>query len=159
MKILSAIQIKKADEYTIKNEPISSISLMERASTRCFEWFIEKFNSDKTVSVFCGIGNNGGDGLALSRMLSNIGWNVKTYVVEFSNDYSFDFTINYKRLEKGYPIKHIIDYDTIPNIEDDIVVDAIFGIGLSRPPIGFVKRLINTINTNYKTNCSLKFSL
>jgi len=146
MKILSPIQLKEADEYIIKHEPITSINLMERASSRCYNWLIEKYNSEETVDVFCGIGNNGGDGLALSRMLIDAGWKVKTYVVEFSNNYSLDFTINYKRLEKKSPIKHILDINSIPNINADIVIDAIFGIGLSRTPVGFTKSLINKIN-------------
>ena len=146
MKILSPIQLKEADNYTIEHEPISSIDLMERAATKCFEWFIEKYNSDETVAVFCGIGNNGGDGLALSRMLIDAGWKVNTYVVEFSNNYSLDFTINYKRLEVLSPIKHLVDNDTIPEIVEDVVVDAIFGVGLSKPPRDFTKDLIEKIN-------------
>ena len=147
MKILSPPQIKKADNYTIIHEPIESIDLMERAATGCFEWFVTKYNTNDTVSVFCGVGNNGGDGLALSRMLIDAGWKVKTYIVEFSNNYSLDFTVNYKRLEKSSSIRHIIDFDTIPDIEDDIVVDAIFGVGLSRPPRGFTRDLIKDINS------------
>ena len=147
MKILSPSQIKAADDYTIQNEPISSIDLMERAATECFEWFITKYNTNDTVAVFCGVGNNGGDGLALSRMLIDAGWKVKTYIVEFSNNYSLDFTVNYKRLEKSSSIRHIIDFDTIPDVEDDIVVDAIFGLGLSKPPRGFTRDLIKDINS------------
>jgi hydroxyethylthiazole kinase-like uncharacterized protein yjeF len=146
MKILSPTQLKEADNYTIENEPISSVDLMERAATKCFEWFIEKYNSTDTVAVFCGIGNNGGDGLALSRMLLDAGWRVKTYVVEFSNNYSLDFTVNYKRLEVLAPIKHVVDNDTIPDVVEDVVVDAIFGVGLSKPPRDFTKDLIENIN-------------
>ena len=80
-------------------------------------------------------------------MVLDAGWKVNTYVVEFSNNYSLDFTVNYKRLEKISPIKHVINIDTIPDVDTDIIVDAIFGIGLSKPPIGFTRSLINRINT------------
>lgn len=148
MKIFSPSQISNADKYTIQHEPISSIELMERAATKCFEWFIEKYDSNKTVGIYCGVGNNGGDGLALSRLLIDAGWKVKTYVVEFSNNYSLDFTTNYKRLEIISPIKHIIDLNTIPDIEVDIIVDAIFGVGLSKPPREFTRVLIEELNNS-----------
>lgn len=148
MKVLSPSQIKEADKYTIEHEPISSIELMERAATKCFEWIINKYNSNVSLSIFCGIGNNGGDGLALSRLLLEAGWKVDTYVVEFSNNYSLDFTTNYKRLEVISTIKHIIDINTIPDIETDIVVDAIFGVGLNKSPRSFTRDLINDININ-----------
>jgi len=69
MKILNREQIKQADEYTIKNEPIASIDLMERASRAFTDLFKSLYQSDNLVYVFCGVGNNGGDGLAISRML------------------------------------------------------------------------------------------
>ena len=65
MKILSIEQIRQADAFTIKHEPIKSIDLMERAATNCFHWIAEKFDPQKKVIVFCGLGNNGGDGLRI----------------------------------------------------------------------------------------------
>ncbi len=155
MKIFNPSQLKEADNYTIEYEPISSIDLMERAATKCFEWIIEKYKSDESIAVFCGIGNNGGDGLALSRMLIDAGWKVRTYVVEFSNNYSLDFTTNYKLLENKSPIKHIVGLDTIPKLESDIIVDAIFGVGISRPPLGFTKKLIQKINSSKSSIISI----
>ena len=146
MKILSPSQIQKADSFTIANEPIKSIDLMERAATKCFNWFNDKFKIEQEVSIFCGIGNNGGDGLVLSRLLINAGWKVNTYIVEFSTNYSIDFTTN---------------SDTIPDIESDIVVDAIFGVGLSKPPTGFTKELIGIINNSktYKVSIDMPSGL
>ena len=66
MKILSAEQIRKADQFTIENEPIRSIDLMERASKAFVTWFENNFDRKRKVFVFCGTGNNGGDGLAIS---------------------------------------------------------------------------------------------
>ena len=67
VKILSVEQIRSLDAYTIQHEPISSIDLMERASRIVFNWLSSKYNADTTFSVFCGQGNNGGDGLVIAR--------------------------------------------------------------------------------------------
>lgn len=86
MKILTADQTKAADDFTIKNEPISSLNLMERASSNCTSWIIDNYATDVPVIVFCGIGNNGGDGLVIARLLKKKGFNVVVYVVEFSKN-------------------------------------------------------------------------
>ena len=78
MKILNAEQVKKLDAYTIKNEPILSISLMERAARVCTEWLIERYPAYTPVSVFTGPGNNGGDGLAIARMLCGKGFSTSS---------------------------------------------------------------------------------
>jgi len=70
MKIFRCDQIRQIDEYTIRNEPVSSTDLMERAAGRLFEWYTVRFDSSKPVFIFAGPGNNGGDGLALARMLA-----------------------------------------------------------------------------------------
>ena len=66
MKILSASQIRQWDEYTILNEPISSLDLMERAAAKCTDWLLQKFDNTTAAKIFCGKGNNGGDGLAIA---------------------------------------------------------------------------------------------
>lgn len=71
MKLLTAEQFRMADAYTIQHEPISSVNLMERAATRCYEQITNITNN--TVYVFAGTGNNGGDGLAIARMLLKSG--------------------------------------------------------------------------------------
>ncbi len=70
MKILSTEQIRLADNYTIENEPILSVNLMERAGKTCFNWIIKNFNNDFSFKIFVGQGNNGGDGLVIARLLS-----------------------------------------------------------------------------------------
>ena len=70
MKVLSVNQIREADKYTIENEPIESIDLMERAVRKVFEWLYRRTPREKTIKIFCGMGNNGGDGLAMARMLN-----------------------------------------------------------------------------------------
>ena len=70
MKILPIEKIREADAYTIENEPIADIDLMERAAKELFEWMIAKTDPEKEIRIFCGMGNNGGDGFALARMLA-----------------------------------------------------------------------------------------
>ena len=93
MKIFTVAQIKKWDDYTIFNEPISSIQLMERAAAACFTWLQTYFKINNCYTIFCGTGNNGGDGLAIARMLSLAGNSVKVYILEGekrSENFSFN---------------------------------------------------------------------
>ena len=85
MKILKADQIRSWDQYTIKHEPIASIDLMERAATKCFEWLDDNGWFFHSFAVFCGKGNNGGDGLAIARMLAIHGCKVSVYILEFGH--------------------------------------------------------------------------
>lgn len=148
MKILRPSQIAAADQFTIKNEPIISIDLMERAAKKCFDWIMANLNEANSFAVFCGIGNNGGDGLAIARMLINSGKAVKTYVAKFSKNYSADFKTNLERLSDLTTIKFLDENSKIPEIDSEIVIDAIFGVGLNKAPHGFVKNLIQKINTS-----------
>ena len=84
MKIFSAAQIRKWDTFTIKNEPITSIKLMERAATACFDWLKNLYPTDKQFKIFCGKGNNGGDGLAIARLLIKNNYKVTVYIVNFA---------------------------------------------------------------------------
>ena len=147
-KILNATQLHQADEITIKSQNINSIDLMEFASKQCFEWIHNRLQGNPLlIHVFCGTGNNGGDGLALARMLNKHGYNTKVYVVN-SDKRSSDFLINYERLKElgDWPIM-IEKSNQIPVIsENDMVIDALFGIGLNRSPKGLYKKIIQHIN-------------
>jgi len=155
MKILSADQIRALDAFTIQNEPISSIDLMERASATFVDWFIEHFNRDREVYIFCGPGNNGGDGLAVARLLSNVQYSVKVFI--FSSDrYSKDFDINLRRLEKLVAITKISSTEHIPVLpKAAVVIDAIFGSGLSRPVSGLYAEVIKFINDSVTTRIAI----
>ena len=98
MKIFSVDKIREADTSTINNEPISSIDLMERASTQLFNWIKEHVTTEKKINIFCGLGNNGGDGLALGKMLANSNYQVIINIIRYSEKTSDDFQINYNRL-------------------------------------------------------------
>ncbi len=151
MKIFSAEQIYKADKTTIKRQGINSDALMERAAAQIFKWMDSRMQGAPVkIHLFCGIGNNGGDGVALARMLKEHGYNIEVYVVNYSKSRSADFLVNLERLKdrKIWPTY----LDTVfecPLIDrDDIIVDAIFGIGLNRPPADWVSRLMQHLNAS-----------
>lgn len=148
MKIYSAEQIRRADLFTIENEPISSVDLMERAATAAFQWIQNRFTVKTSISVYCGVGNNGGDGLVISRLLFELGYAIQVFEVQFSTNYSNDYQINRGRLLKaGISITEINSEETIFVDEDtEVVIDAIFGSGLSRPVTGWLASLITILN-------------
>ena len=155
MKILSALQIRELDAYTIKNEPISSIDLMERASMAFYNWFIKRYSIKKSVAIFCGMGNNGGDGLAIGRILHKKRYSVHIYVLYLGNA-SKDFTINENRLKKFLSIQYIrqskdISLKVIPHI----IIDALFGSGLNRKIQGLGAEAISYINKVRATRISI----
>ncbi|NOX45798.1 MAG: NAD(P)H-hydrate dehydratase [Chlorobi bacterium] len=151
MKILPIEEIRKADAYTIEHEPISDIDLMERAATELHDWILAKTSSRKPVKIFCGLGNNGGDGFALGRMLAVSGFQVTVFIVKYSDKMSDSCRINYERAGKikGVELIEIEKGDILPKISnDELIVDAIFGSGLTRPITGFIADIVEHINGN-----------
>ena len=152
MKIFSAQQIYNADKFTIEKQQITSDVLMERAATKLFEWIHARLRGTTTVQIklFCGIGNNGGDGMVLARLLQEHGYAIEVHVVNYSDKRSKDFLLNLERLKEVKVWPDFINEDSdLPEISpNDIVVDAIFGIGLNRPPDAWVGDLIQHINAS-----------
>ncbi|MBL7720254.1 MAG: NAD(P)H-hydrate dehydratase [Flavipsychrobacter sp.] len=149
MKILSAAQVKAADAYTIAHTPISSLDLMERAAAKCVEWLLERYPRDTLFLVLCGSGNNGGDGLAIARMLHREGYGVKAFYLPLSDKMSADCRMNYQRLERmATGLLTIMQPETyITDIAPQIVIiDALFGTGLTHPAGGWLAKFINAIN-------------
>ena len=150
MKIFSAAQIKEADKATLERQEISSDELMERAAGLVYEEIHKRLqNANIPVKIFCGIGNNGGDGLVIGRRLLEEGYNVTIYVVNYSDQRSQEFLKNYDRVKnmtKDWPslLKSEEDFPEIN--EGDFVVDAIFGVGLNRPLVDWVAKLVQHIN-------------
>lgn len=147
MKLFNSNQIRQWDNFTIENEPVSSIDLMERASTTFVQWFIQKFNSTQPVYIFCGLGNNGGDGLVIARLLLQAGYAVKIFVLRYSHRTSSDFHQNYVRLKSVADVESIHseqDYPIIP--ENVVVLDAIFGSGLNKPLEGLCADFVYYLN-------------
>ncbi|MCU7616058.1 NAD(P)H-hydrate dehydratase [Chryseobacterium sp. PBS4-4] len=148
MKIFTAEEIKAADEFTIANVPITSISLMERAASKCAEWIFQHCKNYSKFAVFCGKGNNGGDGFAIARMLYLKGFDVDV-LIDLSNDkFSDDAQINYQRLKEisGILVHDFKDIDSFQFDQDTIIIDALFGTGLSRKLDGVYAELIEKLN-------------
>ena len=150
MKIFTAEQLYKADAITTTAQGISSTDLMERAGDQVFNWLHHRMKGAQVpIHIFCGIGNNGGDGLVVGRSLIKSGYNVFVYIVNCSDKRSKDFLLNYDRIKnvtKEWP-QLLNSENDFPQINvDDIIIDAIFGIGLNRCPVGWVKSLIQFLN-------------
>ena len=151
MKIFSVKQVYDADKFTIKKQQITSEQLMERAAIQIFNWIHSRMQGAQAkIHLFCGIGNNGGDGLVLARHLNEHGYNLDVHIVNYSDSRSEDFLINLDRLkEKGIWPNFLNEGATFPAIaQEDVVVDAIFGIGLNRAPDDWVKNLIGHLNNS-----------
>lgn len=152
MKIYSREQIYEADKVTVAKEGIPSINLMERAGGYIYEWVHQRLQGGKVpIKVFCGIGHNGGDGMVLARYLEENSYNVTTYVVNYNDKRVPDFMEAYDRLKKAtknWPIV-LTEKSELPVLtSQDIIIDAIFGIGLNRAPQDWLKKLFGAINAS-----------
>ena len=146
MKIFSAAQIKNWDAFTIENEPIESQDLMERAAMACCRWIQDHKYHQKHFLIFCGTGNNGGDGLAIARILLQSSYNVTVHITGEKG--STDFEANLEKLQlHGGLLPSILIPGSLPVITpEQVVIDALFGTGLNKPPEGINAELIDHIN-------------
>lgn len=148
-KIFNASQIKKIDECTVGNQGISSIDLMERASLAIYNLLLERLDPQLPVFIFAGSGNNGGDALAVARMLLVKDYNLHIYLIGNEGGLSNDCKINKERLEHIHTVHIVNSEEDIPEIEDNgSVIDGIFGSGLNRPVEGIYLNVINKINNS-----------
>ncbi|MFY0642882.1 MAG: NAD(P)H-hydrate dehydratase [Bacteroidia bacterium] len=138
--VLTSEQIRLQDQLTIESEPISSLDLMERAA-RVLSDALTSYMSFDTALIFCGPGNNGGDGLAMARMLSEAGKTIRVCIP--TSNSSKDFQANLDRLPSTV---ERVDFNSIVP-EGELIIDAIFGTGLSREVDGIYKDWISWINT------------
>ncbi|MCS6933914.1 MAG: NAD(P)H-hydrate dehydratase [Chitinophagales bacterium] len=158
LKVLTAAQIREADAYTIAHEPIASIDLMERAAGAFTEILLQEYDlQGRPVAVFCGTGNNGGDGLAVARMLQHSGAQPLVIVAGDTSKSTADFQINYRRARDASVRIVQVENDTpFPDIDPrSIIIDALLGTGLSRPAAGIYKRCIDFINQIKRTVVSV----
>lgn len=156
--LLTSAQIREADAYTIANEPIASIDLMERAAKAFVGWFINHFPDQKqSISVYCGTGNNGGDGLAITRMLNDHQYkNINVKIARFSDKATDDFNVNLKRVQQtSVPLSIIGLGESLPSEESEVLIVALLGTGLNKPLEGDFKRLVTHINNLQKTVVSV----
>jgi len=146
MKILTAQQIKDCDIETIE-KGISSISLMEKAAKSCVDWIEINFTSAQKFLIFCGTGNNGGDGFAIARMLYEKGFDIGVFIDKTKKEFSDEANINFKKIKQisGIDINNFSDFSIIKN-DKTIIIDAIFGYGLNRELSGEIKDVIEKLN-------------
>ncbi|UOQ54480.1 NAD(P)H-hydrate dehydratase [Hymenobacter cellulosivorans] len=147
MRILSAAQTRQADQATIQEEGISSVALMERAATAFTQWLLARLSPTEAgdTLIFCGPGNNGGDGLVIARQLHLAGFVVQVFGLP-ADTYSADFETNRQRLPAGLALQTLA-LDALPPIAPgSLVVDALFGTGLSRPLAGLAAAVVEHLN-------------
>lgn len=147
IKLFTAKQIKAWDEYTIAHEPITSIDLMERAAKSFVDWFSFNYTKKQQIYIFCGPGNNGGDGLAISRILNNMGYSSSPFIINPKNKLSKDCAVNYNRLPTCITLESTDSIKAIQFKSDDIIIDALFGSGLTRPISHIFKDIVVLLNT------------
>jgi len=159
MKILTGIQIQEHDKYTVEHEPIRPIDLMERAATALTDAIIEEHGQTHHIVVFAGKGNNGGDALAVSRMLSERGYAVSTYLFNIGGSLSEDCATNKKRLlDSPQAIKFTeitANFDPPILSHDTLVIDGLFGTGLKKPLAGGFAALVRYVNSSPATVISI----
>ncbi|MBB6609807.1 NAD(P)H-hydrate dehydratase [Pontibacter sp. Tf4] len=150
MKILSAAQTRNADAATLQFEDIDSLELMERAARAFAGCFENKFTPAQQVHIFCGPGNNGGDGLAVARLLSQRAYHVKVFIVGDPEKTSPDHQVNLQRLPEQVQRQTIVSASELPALQPGhcVVIDALFGTGLNRPVTGLFADVIKHLNNS-----------
>ncbi|RZA01456.1 MAG: NAD(P)H-hydrate dehydratase [Sphingobacteriaceae bacterium] len=154
LPLLTAQQIREADAYTIANQRVSSIDLMERASKAFVSWFVNCYpDKNQSISVYCGTGNNGGDGLAIARLLKNHQYKyISVKIARYNDKTSVDFNGNLRWLgNTGIPTTTLKPEENLPAENSDIIIDALLGSGLNKPLAGDYKKLVEYINSLQKT--------
>lgn len=149
MKIYNTRDVKRLDGYTIKHEPIDSIDLMERAARLVTREVMKHWSPKVTVIVFAGWGNNGGDGLAVARLLSQAGYRGRVYLFNPFCKLSPDAQHNKTRMGEATKFSFIeieSEFTPPPLDENTLVVDALFGSGLNSPLTGGFASLVDYIN-------------
>ncbi|WP_303701013.1 NAD(P)H-hydrate dehydratase [Flexistipes sinusarabici] len=145
MEILNSAQMANADKYTIEKIGIPSVVLMENAASGIAEVIKNLDVKKDKIAVFAGSGNNGGDGITLTRKCYDAGYKVDLYLTSSPEKLKGDPLLNYNILQY-YPVCIFNAFeDNLPE-DYDIIVDSIFGTGLSRPVEGKYKTLIKKLN-------------
>lgn len=149
MKLFTCSQISEIDRLTMKLEPISSVDLMERASAKVADWIIQNIENDRPLWFFAGPGNNGGDALAVARLLALCNFDCTVFIADFGRELKGDPAINLQRLKEQEKVllKKIDSEETIPEIHSGVVVvDGLFGSGLNKPLNGLAEKIVLKIN-------------
>lgn len=158
MKLFTTKQIAQLDRFTIENEPISDIDLMERASLRITQWIQNRYSSSTRIILFAGPGNNGGDALAVSRQLASLGFDCSVYLLSDENRLQGSPAINWQRLKEQQKVKMklITGVESFPLLDgDELIVEGLFGSGLTRPLNGLPALIVSKINSLPNTVISI----
>lgn len=151
MKILTCTQQKEADAYTIANNNILSINLMEKAASLIADEISKRWNRSHRIVVFAGAGNNGGDALAVARLLFSKSYPVEIYLFNIKGTISEDCMTNIQRLQQcGFTDYHEISnaFEPPKLTAEDVVVDGLFGSGLNKPLSGGFASVVKYINAS-----------
>ncbi len=150
MKILTSEQMANIDRRSIEAFGIPSIVLMENAALAVVEVIERHYPDAGDVAIFCGTGNNGGDGLAVARHLHNHDFVVRIFIIGERAKLDGDPQIQLRICEQmEIPIEEITDDESLLEAlahasAGDLIVDAIFGTGLTRPPAGLHAEVIRS---------------
>lgn len=146
--VLTAEQLRQADAHTIDTGTMASIDLMERAASGCAEKLLRGLEHDRPVVVLAGMGNNGGDGLAIARMMHAAGQPLRVFVLRYKENGSTDFQHNLARAqEAGVPVVFLEEGDELPGFDlGSLVIDAVLGTGIQRPMVGWLKGVVVSLN-------------
>jgi len=157
VKILTNVQIKEWDKYTIEHEPVSSIDLMERAARALTDSIKRRWSTFVPVYLFAGPGNNGGDTLAIARMLSEEGYKTHVYLFNTAGKLSADCATNKERLKAcNVDFTEINKQFNPPQLPKGcLVVDGLFGSGLNKPLNGGYAMVVKYINQSEATVVSI----
>ncbi len=150
MKLFTTKQIAGIDKYTIENEPVADIDLMERAALQITNWLIKRTSTEQKIMFFAGPGNNGGDALAIARQMAEFDYSCEVYLLDFGKELKGSPKTNWERLEKQARVKlsKIARPEDFPVTEKtDIFIDGLFGSGLSRPLNNLPAEIVKKINS------------
>ncbi|MDD4109364.1 MAG: NAD(P)H-hydrate dehydratase, partial [Prolixibacteraceae bacterium] len=150
MKLFVTKQIAEIDKYTIENEPIADIDLMERAALQITNWMIKRFSAGHKMIFFAGPGNNGGDTLSIARQMADLDYQCEVYLLDLGKELKVSPSVNWTRLEEQNKVRlsKIKQPGDFPlTTSSDIFIDGLFGTGLTRPLEGFPASVIKIINS------------
>ncbi len=158
MKLFTTRQIAGIDRYTIENEPVKDIDLMERAAWEISQWLIGNCSYEQKMVFFAGPGNNGGDALAIARQMAGIGYECEVYLSRFGKELKGSPAENWERLKEQGKAKlsELLTINNFPETdEDDLLIDGLFGSGLTRPIEGLAAEIVKKINNLPNTTIAI----
>ena len=152
MKLVTSSQMRNIDKKTIEGIGIPGLQLMEKAGEGVALAAKEMLGDvkNKTVAIFCGRGNNGGDGFVVGRYLSEWGAEVEFYLTADRGEVRGDAKTNLEKAEKmGLPITEVLEKEEIPSrIEADLIVDALFGTGFTGEITDYMKDIVELVDSS-----------